>query len=138
VAKPDLGSKHTCPSCSTKFYDLMKSPIVCPKCDTELVTEATAEPAAAAAPVVEPESVETEKAAEAAGVEIVSLDDAENQNDDDSDETAGIEDIEIDDSDDESLGDEEENEPFLETDDDEETDVSGLLGGGISKDGEES
>jgi len=29
---PDLGNKHDCFSCGTKFYDLGRSEPVCPKC----------------------------------------------------------------------------------------------------------
>jgi uncharacterized protein (TIGR02300 family) len=36
VAKPELGTKRLCASCSAKFYDLGKTPIVCPKCHTVL------------------------------------------------------------------------------------------------------
>ncbi len=35
MAKPELGQKRICVSCSTRFYDLTKSPAVCPKCGTE-------------------------------------------------------------------------------------------------------
>ena len=35
MPKPDLGSKRVCVSCSTRFYDLGKSPAICPKCGTE-------------------------------------------------------------------------------------------------------
>lgn len=35
MAKPELGMKRTCVACSTRFYDLTKSPAVCPKCGTE-------------------------------------------------------------------------------------------------------
>jgi uncharacterized protein (TIGR02300 family) len=31
----DFGSKHTCVSCSAKFYDLKKPDPVCPKCGTD-------------------------------------------------------------------------------------------------------
>jgi uncharacterized protein (TIGR02300 family) len=34
VAKPELGTKRLCGHCGTKFYDLSKNPIVCPKCAT--------------------------------------------------------------------------------------------------------
>ena len=30
----ELGTKHECPSCSTKYYDLGKSEAPCPKCGT--------------------------------------------------------------------------------------------------------
>lgn len=32
MAEVKLGSKHECPACSTKFYDLGKSEPVCPSC----------------------------------------------------------------------------------------------------------
>ena len=35
MAKPELGTKRVCVSCSTRFYDLTKVPAVCPKCGTE-------------------------------------------------------------------------------------------------------
>ena len=31
----DLGSKHTCFKCSTKFYDMKKPVAVCPKCGAD-------------------------------------------------------------------------------------------------------
>ncbi len=34
VAKKDMGTKRTCQSCNARFYDLQKSPPVCPKCGT--------------------------------------------------------------------------------------------------------
>ena len=39
MAKPELGTKRVCVSCNTKFYDLCKTPAVCPKCDTEQPAE---------------------------------------------------------------------------------------------------
>ena len=35
MAKPELGTKRVCVSCSAHFYDLTKVPAVCPKCGTE-------------------------------------------------------------------------------------------------------
>ncbi len=35
MAKPELGTKRVCVSCSARFYDLTKQPAVCPKCGTE-------------------------------------------------------------------------------------------------------
>jgi uncharacterized protein (TIGR02300 family) len=32
VTRPELGTKRRCTSCDTKFFDLNKDPIVCPKC----------------------------------------------------------------------------------------------------------
>src|SRR5687767_10999378 len=67
-------------SCGAKFYDLNRSPILCPKCGTVFQAAAlsrVAAPAAAraarAAPVPEEEDTELE----AAGPEIVSLEEVE-------------------------------------------------------------
>ena len=35
MAKAELGTKRVCVACSTRFYDLGKSPAICPKCGTE-------------------------------------------------------------------------------------------------------
>ncbi len=40
VAKQNWGLKRTCQSCGARFYDLEKSPIVCPKCQAEFDPEA--------------------------------------------------------------------------------------------------
>jgi uncharacterized protein (TIGR02300 family) len=34
VTKTELGTKRICSNCNSKFYDLHKSPIVCPTCKT--------------------------------------------------------------------------------------------------------
>jgi uncharacterized protein (TIGR02300 family) len=39
MAKPELGTKRVCVSCSTRFYDLTKTPAICPKCGTEQPVE---------------------------------------------------------------------------------------------------
>lgn len=84
MAKPDLGTKRLCAGCGAKFYDLNRTPMVCPKCETVFTpvvaatrsrpdAAAKAAAAAAAAPVVVAEAV----APETADAEFVSLDDAE-------------------------------------------------------------
>ena len=37
VSKPELGTKRLCAGCAVKFYDLMKDPIVCPKCEAVFI-----------------------------------------------------------------------------------------------------
>ncbi len=71
MAPKDLGTKHTCFKCSTKFYDLKKPDPVCPKCGTDQRDSPALKPApegkrgriAAVPKPVEP--VEPEEAAEA-------------------------------------------------------------------------
>ena len=39
MAKLELGTKRVCVACGARFYDLMKSPAICPKCGTEQPVE---------------------------------------------------------------------------------------------------
>ena len=39
MAKSELGTKRVCVACGTRFYDLSKTPAVCPKCGTEQPVE---------------------------------------------------------------------------------------------------
>jgi uncharacterized protein (TIGR02300 family) len=78
VAKPELGTKRHCASCGTKFYDLNKDPIHCPKCGSayEVVVAtrpvrpwaapvAPRPPVPEEAPAPEPQEVETVSSLEA-------------------------------------------------------------------------
>lgn len=40
MAKPEWGFKRICLNCAAKFYDMQKSPIVCPSCETVYDPEA--------------------------------------------------------------------------------------------------
>lgn len=137
MVKAELGTKRTCPSCAAKFYDLLKNPIVCPKCNTSFVAASIlpskGEYPAAAAPKVR-EKVETAEA-ETSDVELISLEDVEEDGKDD-DETAGIEDVDL--GDEEGAGDAEEDDTFLVEEEEEGDNVSGLLDSGPGgKEGEE-
>jgi len=55
----DLGTKHTCYKCDTKFYDLKKPTPVCPKCGTDQ-RQAPPEARNARRPPVTPEPAEEE------------------------------------------------------------------------------
>ncbi len=73
MAKPELGIKRLCASCGAKFYDLSKSPIVCPKCSTVYevtLPRARSDGRGAAAAAIVPEPA-------AAEVETVSLEEAD-------------------------------------------------------------
>jgi uncharacterized protein (TIGR02300 family) len=37
MASPDLGTKRLCAACNLKFYDLHRTPIVCPTCEAVFV-----------------------------------------------------------------------------------------------------
>lgn len=78
MAKPDLGTKRVCSGCGAKFYDLNRTPIVCPKCETVFVPVVAAprtRPDAAKAPV--PAPVAEAVVPETADAELVSLEDAD-------------------------------------------------------------
>jgi uncharacterized protein (TIGR02300 family) len=68
LAKPEWGNKRICPSCGARYYDLLRDPVVCPKCSTPFDPEAflRARRARPAAPV--------EKELEPVGPEEVDVD----------------------------------------------------------------
>jgi len=83
VAKPEWGSKRICPSCGTRYYDLMKplGEIVCPKCGTQFDPEAflktrRARTAATTEKEIEP-AVADEIAVETEGEEAEALEEDE-------------------------------------------------------------
>src|ERR1700730_11456382 len=69
VAKPEWGSKRICPSCGARYYDLLREPVICPKCATpfdaeEIDAEVETEEAEAAEEEEEEEAVPLEEAEE--------------------------------------------------------------------------
>ncbi len=121
VAKPDLGTKQLCPSCGTKFFDLNRTPITCPKCGTILSPAATGpRPSKANKPakVVAPEADEEEDL-EVEGAEVMSLEDA------DAEATAtGKADVDLDDDDIEDIDDgDADDDAFLADEDDDDDDT---------------
>jgi uncharacterized protein (TIGR02300 family) len=139
LAKPELGTKRVCPETDRKFYDLNRDPIVSPYSGQSYPLSFFEEPEEEEPAVeeVKDEAETKEDAAEATtpeldddGVEIVSLEDAD-------DETAGVKDIPDldDDDDDETIG-EPADDTFLVTDEDDDDDLSDLVV--VSDDGDES
>jgi uncharacterized protein (TIGR02300 family) len=63
LAKPEWGTKRQCGSCGSRFYDLTRTPIVCPKCGAAYEGEQTfksrrsSAPAEKAIAAVKPEAV---------------------------------------------------------------------------------
>ena len=120
MAKPDLGTKRLCANCGAKFYDLSKTPIVCPKCETVFVAAA---PTARARPeVVRPVVAEPEVAApETADAEFVSLEEADA-------ETAGEKGAEGADADDIEIDPALDQDAFIEEQEEGDADVTDIIG----------
>jgi uncharacterized protein (TIGR02300 family) len=65
----DLGNKHVCFKCGTKFYDLKKAAPVCPKCGADQREAPVAKPASSSRRAPAPAPAREEEEAEAAGSE---------------------------------------------------------------------
>jgi len=127
VAKTELGTKRVDPETGRKFYDLNKDPIVSPYTGKTYPRSYFEESKAA---VEEEEDVEAKEvdADEDEGVEVVSLEDA--------DDDAKADDLPDlgDDDDDVDLGDDED-DAFLADEEEEDDDVGGIVG--VSDDDDE-
>lgn len=142
MSKAERGAKRVCSGCGAKFYDLNKDPIVCPLCETVLVTRETATrvkpaPPAAEKTAEEAEAPETEAAA--SGPEIVSLSEveAEESGDDADVDDAGI-DLGDDDGDAAEIPDDDDDgDAFLE-EDEEGSDVTDIIPGTVKTGGDEA
>ena len=124
MVKPELGAKRQCQNCSTKFFDLNRDPIVCPKCAT-VFQAAPLSRAAAARPAPANDDDEVEVEVDPAVAETVSLDEVE-----------AAEKVEVVAEDDIEVEDEPADDTFLEEDEEENDDVSGLIDGDIDSDEE--
>jgi uncharacterized protein (TIGR02300 family) len=121
VAKPDLGNKHQCQNCGTKFFDLNKAPILCPKCGAEFEAIPLARSPARAAPPPEEEDVPVDPA----NIELVSIEDAE-----EGDKVPVVAGDEV------EIEDDPADDTFLAEEEEEDDDVSGLIDGEIEDDEE--
>lgn len=122
MVKPELGGKRQCQNCGTKFFDMNRDPIVCPKCATVFQAAPLAR-SAAARPAPVDDEVEAE--ADPAAAETVSLEDVE-----------ATEKVEVAAEDEIEVEDEPADDTFLEEDEEENDDVSGLIDGDIDSDEE--
>jgi len=142
MAKPDLGTKRVCPDTGRKFYDLNKNPVISPYTGKVVPiavapTRSRPEPAA---PVARPAPVEEVEAVvpETADVELVSLDDAEAEQQGKKPAAAAgaegtpaageEEEVEIDESLDDAA--------FIEEEEEGDADVSDIIGEGVEKEEE--
>ena len=119
MAKAELGTKRVCPNCGAKYYDLGKSPPICPKCGTEFaVTTAKVRPPEAA-PKTEDPKEETDEAAPVA--ETISLEEAD-------EEAAGGKADKDEEDNDIEVAENTDNDTFLEANEDEDDDVADIVG----------
>lgn len=123
ATKKDRGTKRTCQNdeCGARFYDLNRSPVVCPICESRYVIASS--PGAIAAVQVEekaPRKPKKEEFAQPEGTEA------------EADSEDALADVETDDevSDDED-------ETFLEEEEEDGGDVSNIIGGPVSEGEEE-
>jgi len=117
VGSLERGTKRQCLYCGTKFYDLNRDPILCPSCGKVFVLTAAKTPVRAVAEKKDEEEIEVvDKAAVEAGAEVISLDDAEEE--EEGDDIPDVEDVEVDDE----LGGDDA-DVFLEDDDDDDDDI---------------
>ncbi len=99
VAKPEWGQKRTCNSCNCRFYDMTRTPIICPKCgatvETDLPFKVRRGGSAAAAAAAAAESKAAAPRPEAAGTDgMMGDDDDEALENDDAEEDEDAEMIE--------------------------------------------
>jgi uncharacterized protein (TIGR02300 family) len=126
MTKPELGTKRLCAHCGAKFYDLNHAPIACPKCGSvfeavPVSSRARAEAARAAVREVEPAVAKTREE------EFVSLEEADAEARGEK-KPGGEPEVEDEvEPDDESLDD----AAFIEVSEEEDTDVTEIIGGDI-------
>ena len=121
MAKPDMGTKRQCQVCGTKFFDMNRDKIVCPKCGSVFQPAPPARGAAAARAAArndEEKEVEAEP-------DTVSLEEADAPEDG----AVVADDVEVDD-------DEAPADTFLEVEEEDGDDVTGLIDGDIETDEE--
>ena len=125
MPKPDLGEKRQCQNCGTKFFDLNKDPILCPKCGTVFQAAPLSARASRAAAASDDDETDVD-----AGAELVPLEEADNDEDK---AVAAVADDDADDLADDDSGDD---DTFLEEEEDGDDDVSDLIDGDIESDEE--
>ena len=128
MSKPARGSKRVCQSCGTRFYDLGRTPIVCPSCQAVYqVTQPTSRRGERAqAPETREKEEEEVEVVPMEGPETISLEEVEEAGEDVAIEEEEIVDLGEDEAQIPAGGDD---DTFLEEQEgDEETDVSGIVG----------
>ncbi len=122
MSRPELGAKRQCQTCGAKFFDLSRDPILCPKCGAVFQALPLARAPIRPSPAVPRDEVE----ADPAGVELVSLEEAEPA---EKPAAASEDDIEVDDT-------PADDTTFLEEEEGADDNVSDLIDGDIEDDEE--
>ena len=120
MSNPEWGIKRICPSCSIKYYDFNKMPIICPKCEFEFDPDLLLKSRKGRSIVSKTEEVEVsnniEKEAETLEEDINSIEN--NQDILEIDSEAGIQDEVIENNIEENINDDDGDEEDLEIIDD--------------------
>ena len=132
MAKPELGTKRLCAGCGAKYYDLNKDPITCPKCGTVYEVAVVAprgRPDAAAAARAQAAQAAEADVPEPQEAEFVSLEEADAETEGGAkkapaDAVEDVEDVEVE-------GGDEDDATFIEETEEEDTDVTEIIGGDI-------
>jgi uncharacterized protein (TIGR02300 family) len=119
VAKAELGTKRTDPDTGKKFYDLNRDPVVSPYTGKAWPLSFFEENSVAVKMEQAEEEDVQEVDTENQDVEVVSLEDADNENSGDDIPDIGEDDVDLGDDDDDT---------FLEEDEDEDDDMTGIIG----------
>jgi uncharacterized protein (TIGR02300 family) len=138
VAKPELGTKRVCPETGRKFYDLNKDPVISPYTGkvvpVEVPTARSRPEPAQPAPVARPAAVAEEVAApEPQEAEFVSLEDAEAEA---QGSKAPVETTEPDIEEEVELDETLDDAAFIEEQEEEDADVTDIIGGDIENEEE--
>jgi len=138
VAKAELGTKRLCANCGAKFYDLNKVPIHCPKCGTvheiaPVVTRARPEQAPPVVPRPAPAPAEEVAAPEPQEIETVSLEEADAEAQGAKKPATSEPEIEEEEV---EMGEAIEDDTFIEEQEEEDADVTDIIGGDIENEEE--
>lgn len=128
MSKPARGTKRVCQSCGARFYDLSRSPIVCPVCQAVYQVTQPASRRSERAPTPEPRPKPAEELETVtAEPETISLEEVDEGADDVADDDEEIVDLGDDDT---EIPAGDDDDTFLEEPEgDEEADVSGIVSG---------
>jgi uncharacterized protein (TIGR02300 family) len=134
VAKPELGTKRVCPDTGRKFYDLNKDPVISPYTGKVVPVETPTARARPEPPAPRPAAAPEEVAApEPQEAEFVSLEDADAEA---QGSKAPVETTEADIEEEVEIGESLDDAAFIEEQEEEDADVTDIIGGDIENEEE--